>query len=56
MTIFLATLTVFAVALLALGLGTMFGRRPLRGSCGGVGHCSCGATSEADCRAHQEAA
>ncbi len=50
MTVFLATVIVFAVALLALGLGSMFGRPPLRGSCGGVGQCDCGATSEAECR------
>ena len=49
MTVFIATLIVFAVALLALGLGTMLGRRPLQGSCGGIGRCACGATTEADC-------
>lgn len=40
----------FALVLLALGIGVLFGRRPLRGSCGGVGgHCACGATSTDDC-------
>jgi len=41
----------FALVLLALGIGVLFGRRPLRGSCGGVGgQCACGATSADDCR------
>ena len=57
MTVFLATVIVFAVALLALGLGTILGRPPLRGSCGGMGQCACGATSEGDCRrTHEETA
>jgi len=41
----------FALVLLALGIGVLFGRRPLRGSCGGIGgQCDCGATSADDCR------
>lgn len=51
MTTLIATVAAFALVMLALGLGVLFGRRPLQGSCGGVGRCSCGATSEADCRA-----
>jgi hypothetical protein len=40
----------FALVLLALGIGVMFGRRPLRGSCGGIGgQCACGATSADEC-------
>lgn len=36
MTTFVLTATVFAFAILALGLGVMFSNRPLRGSCGGA--------------------
>ena len=40
----------FALVLLALGIGVMFGQRPLRGSCGGIGgQCACGATSADEC-------
>jgi hypothetical protein len=34
---FVATLLVFAAAMLALGFGLLLGRRPIRGSCGGAG-------------------
>lgn len=36
MTTFLATLLLFGLAFAALALGTMFGRDPIRGSCGGL--------------------
>ncbi len=40
----------FALVMLALGIGVILGRRPLRGSCGGVGgQCACGATSADEC-------
>lgn len=43
MTVFLATLAVFALATLAMGVGLWLGqgKRPLRGSCGGQGDCAC---------------
>ena len=47
MTTFLATLLLFALAFAGLALGTMLGRDPIRGSCGGLrklgleGDCSC---------------
>ena len=41
MTAFLISLVVFALALLAMSVGVMFGREPIRGSCGGVmGRCA----------------
>jgi hypothetical protein len=47
----------FALVLLAMGIGVLFGRRPLRGSCGGVGgQCDCGATSTDDCRQESSSA
>jgi hypothetical protein len=44
---FLATLLLFALAFAGLALGTVMGREPLRGSCGGLrklgmeGDCAC---------------
>lgn len=44
---FLATLLLFALAFAGLALGIMFGRDPVRGSCGGLtrlglkGDCAC---------------
>jgi hypothetical protein len=54
MTILLLTLAVFAVAMLAMGLGVMLTGRRLRGSCGGLasGSCVCkaqGIEIPADC-------
>ena len=48
----IASIVGFAVAVTALATGLLFGRAPLRGSCGGVGNgrCACGATREEDCR------
>ena len=40
MTVFLVTLAVFAMALLAMAVGVLSGRTRIRGSCGGVaGRC-----------------
>jgi hypothetical protein len=40
MEIFLASLVVFGLALLAMGVGVLTGRTRIRGSCGGVaGRC-----------------
>jgi hypothetical protein len=47
----------FAVVLLALGIGVVFGRRPLRGSCGAVGgQCDCGGGGDDECRQEPSAA
>ena len=37
----LATLAIFALAMLGLGLGLFLSGRPLRGSCGGLADESC---------------
>jgi hypothetical protein len=47
MTTFLATVLLFGLAFGGLALGTMLGREPIKGSCGGLGRlgiakdCSC---------------
>jgi hypothetical protein len=47
---FLATLVVFALAMLAMAVGVVFSGRRLRGSCGGTGEdCSCDAAARAEC-------
>ena len=58
MEIFLASLLLIGLAVLAMSIGVILGRRPLRGTCGGIGqltgtgcaHCtsSCGDADEAD--------
>ena len=58
MEIFLASLLTISLAVLAMSLGVILGRPPLRGTCGGIGqltgigcaHCSsgCGGAGETD--------
>ncbi len=36
MTIFLVTFLVMGIAILAMAVGVLFGRRPIGGSCGGL--------------------
>jgi hypothetical protein len=40
---FLLTVAVFVTAVLALSLGTLLGKRPIKGSCGGADNVSCAA-------------
>ena len=41
MTTLLITILVFGMALLAMSVGVMLGREPIRGSCGGIaGRCA----------------
>ena len=57
MDVFLASLLLIGIAVLAMSLGVILGRPPLRGTCGGIGqltgtgcpHCTpgCGASSGA---------
>jgi hypothetical protein len=55
---FLASLIAFLAVAMAMGVGVLFGRRSLRGSCGGVGsgQCACGATPGEECRDPTQAA
>jgi hypothetical protein len=48
MEVFLASLLLFGIAVLAMSLGVMLGRPPLRGTCGGIGQFS--GTGCAQCR------
>ena len=51
MKLFLITLLVFGICILAMAVGVIFGNRRIRGSCGGVGSegCDiCGADPEKD--------
>lgn len=60
--IFLATLIIFSIAILAMAIGTIFGQRPISGSCGGLanrqnaaGETVCGVCSKPsiDCKENQ---
>ena len=60
MEVFLASLLLIGLAVLAMSLGVILGRPPLRGSCGGAGqgagtgcpHCAsgCGGAGETDAK------
>ena len=48
MSIFLASVIVFGLALVAMAVGVLAGRQPPRGSCGGIGG-RCESTGEPVC-------
>ncbi len=51
MTTVLMTLLMVLLAIGAMSVGLLLGRRPLRGSCGGLGgRCACGARDASECR------
>ncbi len=53
---FLAAFAVCAIALLGCAIGVMFGRDPLKGSCGGVGtDCQCTKAATGTCRRRSNA-
>ncbi len=41
MKLFLITLAVFGIVILVMAVGVIFGRRCIRGSCGGADSCEC---------------
>ena len=41
MKMFLVTFIVFGIVILAMAVGVLFGRRGIKGSCGGVSSCAC---------------
>jgi hypothetical protein len=53
MTVLLLSFLVMLIAVLGLSLGVLFGRRPISGSCGGIGS-RCGACSRGCREQHTE--
>jgi len=54
---FLLTLVLFAVAMVAMAAGLLFGGRRLQGSCGGTGKdCSCSEAERQTCALRKRAA
>lgn len=58
MMVYLAGFVVFALVMAAMAVGVMFGRAPLKGSCGGLGALggarSCGCTEKCRDEADQK--
>ena len=49
MIIFLVTLTVFVLAMLAMAVGVIMNRKPIQGSCGGLATRDCDGSGGSDC-------
>ncbi len=57
MTTFLFTLVLLMVIMMALGLGVVFGSKPLKGSCGGPGEsCRCSGSNGDNHSSHGDVA
>ena len=55
MNIFLATFAVMLIFIGLLAIGVMFGRRAIKGSCGGLNNANCVCTEKCDKRKKMEA-
>jgi hypothetical protein len=55
MKVFLLSLLVIVLAMLGMALGTLAGRRPIKGSCGGAGRATAGGACDL-CAEPREAA
>jgi hypothetical protein len=49
MIIFLVTLTVFVLAMVAMAAGVIMKRGPIQGSCGGIGNRDCDGSGGSGC-------
>ncbi len=54
MEIFLISFVIMVIALLGMGIGVLFGRQGIKGSCGGLGSGGCGICTER-CELEEEA-
>lgn len=56
MTLFLVTFAVIAVVIFIMAIGVMFGRKAIKGSCGGPGASDCVCVEKCETRRKLEAA
>lgn len=49
MTVFLVTLAVFTLAMLAMAVGVIVDRKPIQGSCGGIANRDCDGSGGGGC-------